>query len=47
MIGTDIFSPNFCQTSKLDDATIILNEGEQIKPEEENKNLFPADWPSV
>lgn len=33
MIGTDFFSPNFCQTSKLDDATIILNGGKQIKPE--------------
>lgn len=48
MIGTDFFSPNFCQTSELDDATIILNGGKQIKPEKENeKNLFPADWPSV
>lgn len=48
MIGTDFFSPNFCHTSKLDDATIIVNGGKQIKPEKENKtNLFPADWPSV
>lgn len=47
MIGTDFLSPNFCK-EKLDDATIILNGGKQIKPEKENKkNLFPADWLSV
>lgn len=47
MIGTDC-SSNFCQTSELDDATIILNGSKQIKPEKENKkNLFPADWLSV